>query len=669
MRIRRRLLITYALFAAVLAFMTLRSAPSYAVGDIHLIVVRSTADPALNKVETINDVLNPRILQPGIIGVFEPPLNFPHPIEGVATHRVLEGQDADPRNIADVCREVSQKAGPDDAIMVLAQCRAAIIPTSSGAGRCVLFPMATSEDPNDRGVGLPRGTILKNLNVKPHRLIALITETYEGPTRREEVKPSPFLFEKPKKLQVIPRPKNTPYLIKFLQTARGELNIGNHTFPLELAGSPGFSDGLEGVTTPSVFAASLVLSNGLYLESELNPDDFYKHLTILDACLAARTPEKEKSPDAESESGHPWGFVRYDGSQIVPSEPAVHFATPEENFKFCAARRAELVDSGEFEVMEINLRSTSDESNNSNDDDDSDFVPAPGEQTPLPTSDDDADFVPAPNAQTPRQTLDDGDDTNNRSTWSESSSREAGTRQTLEIGNAEYGFCWIPAGEFDMGSPESEEGRDDDETLHHVTLTKGFWMLETEATQALYREIMGENPSYGFKEDNLPVNWVSWDSVTKFCEELTKRLPKGVTASLPTEAQWEYACRAGTTTPFSFGSVLNGDKANCDGSRPYGASTEGKSLGKSTPVMSYSPNAWGLYDMHGNVNEWVLDWHGDYPTGTAVDPAGPNGGSYRVARGGAWGFNAGGCRSASRDLMEPRNAAVYLGFRFLLSCD
>ena len=159
--------------------------------------------------------------------------------------------------------------------------------------------------------------------------------------------------------------------------------------------------------------------------------------------------------------------------------------------------------------------------------------------------------------------------------WANSPSRESGTRQTLKIGNAEYGFCWIPAGEFDMGSPTTEEGRDSDETLHHVKLTHGFWMLETETTQALYREVMGSNPSK-FKGDNLPVEKVSWYDAMKFCAELTNRLPEGLKASLPTEAQWEYACRAGTTTAYSFGDILNGDKANCDGNYPYGTSTKGK---------------------------------------------------------------------------------------------
>ena len=252
--------------------------------------------------------------------------------------------------------------------------------------------------------------------------------------------------------------------------------------------------------------------------------------------------------------------------------------------------------------------------------------------------------------------------------WSASTRRKAGTRQTLEIGSEEYGFCWIPAGEFDMGSPSSEEERDDDETLHHVKLTKGFWMLETPVTQSLYEEVMKENPSH-FKGGNLPVECVSWDEANEFCEELTKRLPSGLRASLPTEAQWEYSCRAGTKTAFSFGNELNGDQANCDGNYPYGSSRKGKYLEKTSPVKSYDPNACGLYDMHGNVWEWVLDYYGDYPTGTVVDPKGPDTASLRVVRGGSWYSYARYCRSASRDWNSPVIRYGILGFRFLLSCD
>ena len=252
--------------------------------------------------------------------------------------------------------------------------------------------------------------------------------------------------------------------------------------------------------------------------------------------------------------------------------------------------------------------------------------------------------------------------------WSPSPSRAAGYRQTLQIGSQEYGFCWIPAGEFDMGSPTSEKGRFGNEKLHHVKLTKGFWALETPTPQSLYQEVMGTNPSK-FKGDDLPVETVSWADATKFCAELTKRLPQGLRATLPTEAQWEYACRAGTKTPYSFGSVLNGEKANCNGNHPYGTRTKGKYVEKTTPVKTYDPNAWGLYDMHGNVYECCLDYFRDYPTGTAIDPKGPASASYRVIRGGCWRSFAWSCRSAYRLRNSADFRSYYLGFRFLLVYD
>ena len=142
--------------------------------------------------------------------------------------------------------------------------------------------------------------------------------------------------------------------------------------------------------------------------------------------------------------------------------------------------------------------------------------------------------------------------------------------------------------------------------------------------------------------------------------------PEGLQFALPTEAQWERACRAGTTTPYSCGNSLNGDKANCHGRYPYGTNTEGKYVGKTTPVGSYSANAWGLKDMHGNVWEWCEDWYGDYTAGTVTDPTGPQSGSRRVLRGGGWGSDARSCRSANRYLFMPVRRNFNLGFRLEL---
>ena len=243
------------------------------------------------------------------------------------------------------------------------------------------------------------------------------------------------------------------------------------------------------------------------------------------------------------------------------------------------------------------------------------------------------------------------------SLWESSPSRKAGTRQTLKIGNDEYGFVWIPAGDFDMGSPKSEDGRYENELLHHVKLTKGFWMLETEVPQSLYQKVMGTNTSK-FKGDDLPVECVSWDDASKFCKELTTRLPGELKASLPTEAQWEYSCRAGAKTTYWYG-----DSAD------FGKMNYGDVAGQTKPVKSYVPNPWGLYDMHGNVWEWCLDYYGDYPSETVTDPKGPSNASDRVFRGGSWDRDAGYCRSASRLRNSSDYESLSLGFRFLLSCD
>ena len=272
-----------------------------------------------------------------------------------------------------------------------------------------------------------------------------------------------------------------------------------------------------------------------------------------------------------------------------------------------------------------------------------------------------------------------GQNSGDLSKWSESSSRKAGTRQTLKVGKVEVGLVWIPAGEFEMGSPESEEFRvpgrkPGGEELHRVKLTKGFWMLETETTQALYKEVMGTNPSKGHyiskgaERDNLPVESVSWNDAMNFCAELTKRLPAGLKATLPTEAQWEYACRAGTKTAYWYGDSADSDKMN------YGKKNDGLVL-SAVAVKSYAPNPWGLYDMHGNVKEWTSDYYWEYPKGMVVDPKGPDRLPFfttplHVIRGGSFYVRyPWTCRSASRDGDEADKYYNDTGFRVLLSCD
>ncbi|MDO4629663.1 MAG: formylglycine-generating enzyme family protein [Planctomycetia bacterium] len=247
-----------------------------------------------------------------------------------------------------------------------------------------------------------------------------------------------------------------------------------------------------------------------------------------------------------------------------------------------------------------------------------------------------------------------------------------GKLKTFTVDGIEYRFRYCPPGEFMMGSPSSEEDRRDNETQHRVTLTRGFWMLETEVTQAMWESVMGTTIQEQAKKgtwftdlhgtgSNYPMYNVSWNDCQDFCRKLTQQI------SLPTEAQWEYACRAGTTTPFNFGSTLNGDKANCNGRLPYGTSTKGTYHDKTVPVKSYAPNAWGLYDMHGNVEEWCHDWYDeDYSESPTSDPTDPDSGSNRVFRGGSWSGLAEFCRSAKRTYTtSPGTRGNDLGFRLV----
>ena len=171
-----------------------------------------------------------------------------------------------------------------------------------------------------------------------------------------------------------------------------------------------------------------------------------------------------------------------------------------------------------------------------------------------------------------------------------------------------------------MGSPANEPERSDDETQHRVTLTKGFYLGVHQVTQAQWQAVMGNNPSHFKGDSNLPVENVSWDDCVAFCEALGKK--DGKTYRLPTEAEWEYACRAGTTTPFHFGDTISVNQANYDGNYTYGNGKKGVYRQKTTPVGSFPANAWGLFDMHGNVWEWCADWYGPYPEEELKDPQG-----------------------------------------------
>lgn len=233
-------------------------------------------------------------------------------------------------------------------------------------------------------------------------------------------------------------------------------------------------------------------------------------------------------------------------------------------------------------------------------------------------------------------------------------------------------LCWCPPGTFIMGSPPTEPERRPGEDQIQVTLTRGFWMGKFEVTQAHWKQVMGHLPGELTTElpagDDLPVGNVNFAEAEQFCRQLTELarasggLPRDWEFRLPTEAQWEYACRAGSTTATAFGDQLSSKQANFKG-QPYNGAVPGPSLGHAAKVGSYPPNAWGLHDMHGNTFEWCRDWyHPKLPGGIDPDlylmPA-----RSRVRRGGAWTDEGWPCRSAFRLRFEPERRYDHIGFR------
>ncbi len=257
----------------------------------------------------------------------------------------------------------------------------------------------------------------------------------------------------------------------------------------------------------------------------------------------------------------------------------------------------------------------------------------------------------------------------------------AGSKAGDEQAVAGVQLCWCPPGKFLMGSPASEPERRPGEDQVEVTLSKGFWMSKYEATQGQWKRIMGKLPGPLTAElpagDDYPVGNVNFAEAEAFCQALTALghqsgdLPKDWEFRLPTEAQWEYACRAGTTTATAFGDKISSKQANING-KPYNGAEPGPALNRAAKVGSYPANAWGLHDMHGNVCEWCRDWyHAKLPGGVdpdlylAKDTAQRNrtGDVSRSRRGSCWADPGWPCRSAFRQRFEPERRYDHIGFR------
>jgi formylglycine-generating enzyme required for sulfatase activity len=249
----------------------------------------------------------------------------------------------------------------------------------------------------------------------------------------------------------------------------------------------------------------------------------------------------------------------------------------------------------------------------------------------------------------------------------EASSQPAGP--ALDLGNnVAMKLVLIPSGTFMMGSPEDEQDRQDDEgPRHQVTITKPFYIGMYAVTQEQYELIMRDNPSR-FRGPQNPVETTSWDEATAFCSKLSQKTGKKI--HLPTEAQWEYACRAGTTARFSFGddeAALKDSDAAINGYAWCGCNSDSKTH----PIGQKKPNPWGLYDMHGNVWQWCSDWYADsYINAKSEDPKGPDSGRGRVLRGGSWCLKRQICRSAFRAVADPGGRVNgFAGFRVVVDVD
>jgi len=249
--------------------------------------------------------------------------------------------------------------------------------------------------------------------------------------------------------------------------------------------------------------------------------------------------------------------------------------------------------------------------------------------------------------------------------------------KAVDLGGARIELVLVPAGEFDMGSPAAEKlnYNESEMHVHRVRITKPFWMGKYELPQDAWEKVMGKNPSF-YKNPRNPVERVSWNDCQEFLKKLNAAGRDKGAFRLPTEAEWEYACRAGTKTPFCFGETVSTDQANYYGEFFYGAGKAGVNRKKTVPVGSLPASPWGLCEMHGNVGEWCQDWFARdyYEKSPKDDPPGPaNGaanalsGPTRVWRGGSLGSDPAVCRSANRCAAVPGDTSTNIGLRVVLT--
>lgn len=629
MHVSFRILLTCAFLAVVAASMALRPAQSCAVGDIHIIIVRSTSDPSLQKPgmywqfrleETLATGKTPRFQEYGVFGALES-ARIPGGLgrNDVRTWIVLKGEDARHSNIARVCDEVSQRAGPDDAIMVVMMSHGFAIKENDGVGHG-MSPTATS--PDDLEIsrkGIMRGTILEKLKVKPHRLIALITDSCMTRLRNFDESDStvlPFLV-RPCESGIAAFPKDTCYLKRFLQEAHGEININSSDYG-QAAWFVTKSKFDEFCGSLFINAFCRFAANGFYLESELNPDDFFK---LLNVEYTREVLDYEAKTGKNSQSS----LTRFNGSQPI-STSSPKFSSLNE-FKAYYDARKELMNASEFAIADR-------------------------------------------------------------------------TFPDAKANNADLGMKFLPItsdGAFDLGenlsrvSAVTREGRLEEAAKYRPGVKRSyipreFWIAQSETTVGQFKAFVqatgyrtvaerGQGKSYdvngdrddsvnwrkpGFEQsDNHPVVAVTRSDAEAFCRWLSQK--DGKKYRLPTQAEWEYCCRAGSDSRSWYGD--DPDKAPLyenifsvkwqDSPYQYDDPYEFTS-----PVRSFKSNMWNLYDMGGNVSEFSLDDE----LSSVTNEYGP------VTRGESWKFmNNGG--SYAKEVLDYDESRPYVGFRVLMEAE